>query len=106
MDFTDNFAPVVNDVTLRIALARMMMEDLRFMLMDIETAFLYGEIEEEIYMEVPVGMKEVFSSPDETDEENTCYQLLKGIYGLCQSARQFWKTGVNEMIKIGWIQNQ
>ena len=42
-------------------------------------------------MEVPVGMKEGFSSPDETDEENTWYQLLKGIYGLCQSARQFWK---------------
>ena len=34
-------------------------------------------------MEVPVGMKEVFSYPHETDEENTCYQLLKGIYGLC-----------------------
>ena len=100
MDFTDNFAPVVNDVTFRIALARMMMEDLKFMLMDVETAFLYGEIEEEIYMEVPVGMKEVFSSPDETDEGNTCYQLLKGIYGLFLSARQFWKKFVNEMINI------
>ena len=43
-------------------------------------------------MEIPVGMKEVFSSPDETYEETTCYQLLKGIYGLCQSARQFWKS--------------
>ena len=91
VDFTDNFSPVVNDVTFRIALARMMMEDLKCMLMAVETAFLYGEIEGEIYMEVPVGMKEVFSSPDEADEENTCYQLLKGIYGLCQSARQFWK---------------
>ena len=59
--------------------------------MDIETAFLYGESEEEIYMEVSVGMKEVFSSSDEADEENTCYQLLKGIYVLCQSVRQFWK---------------
>ena len=48
VDFTDNFAPVVNDVTIRIALARMMMEDLKCMLMDVETAFLYGEIEEEI----------------------------------------------------------
>ena len=37
----------------------------------------YGEIEEEIYMEVPVGMKEVFSDPEETNVENTCYQLLK-----------------------------
>ena len=43
VEFTDNFAPVVNDVTFRIALARMMMEDLNCMLMDAETAFLYGE---------------------------------------------------------------
>ena len=51
-------------------------------------------------MEVPLGMKEVLSNPDEEDENNTCYQLLKGIYCLCQSARQFWKRFVNEMIKI------
>ena len=67
------------------------------MLMDVETAFLYGEIEEEIYVEVPVGMREVCSGPDEEEERNTCYRLLKGIYGLCQSARQFWKKFVNEM---------
>ena len=51
-------------------------------------------------MEVPVGMQEVFSSPEETDEETTSYQLLKRIYGLHQSARQFWKKFVNEMTKI------
>ena len=44
-------------------------------------------------------MKEVFSDPHKTDEENTCYQLLKAIYGLCQSARQFWKKFVNEKMK-------
>ena len=54
VDFTDNFTPVVNGVTFRVALTRMMMEELDSMLMDVETAFLYGEIEEEIYMEVPV----------------------------------------------------
>ena len=58
--FTDNFTPVVNDVSFRVALTRMIMEDLNCMLMDIETASLYGEIEEEILMEVPVGIKEVF----------------------------------------------
>ena len=100
MESTDNFAPVVNDVTFRIALARMMMEDLECMLMDVETASLFGGIEEEIYMEVPVGMKEVFSSPDEADEEKTCYQLLKGIYGLCQPARQFWKKFVNKKLML------
>ena len=60
MEHTDNFTPVVNDVTFRVALTRLMMEDLDCMLMDVETAFLYGEIEEEIYMKVPGGMKEFF----------------------------------------------
>ena len=78
VDFTDIFAPVVNDVTFRVALTRMMMEDLNCMLMDVETAFLYGEIEEEIFLEVPVGMKEDYFDSDETEEENTCYQVLKG----------------------------
>ena len=86
VDFTDNFTPAVNDVTLGVALTRMMMRDLNYVLMNVETAFLYGEIEEEIYVEVPVGMKKVFFNLDETDEENTCYQLLQAIYGLCQSA--------------------
>ena len=44
VDFTDNFMPVVNDVTFRNALARMMMEDLNCMLMNFVTAFLYGEM--------------------------------------------------------------
>ena len=59
--------------------------------MDVETAFLYGEIDEEIFMKSPVGMEEI--DPGSFPED--CYQLLKGIYGLCQAARQFWKKFVN-----------
>ena len=43
--FADHFIPVMNDVTFRVALTRMMMEELDCMLMDVETVFLYGEIE-------------------------------------------------------------
>ena len=81
VDFTETFTPVVNDIKFRVSLTRMMMEELDSMLMDVQTAFFYGEIEEETYMEVPMGMKTVFSDPHETDDKNTCYQLLKGIYG-------------------------
>ena len=75
VDFTDNFASVVNDLTFRIALTRLMVEGLNTMLMDVETAFLYGEIKEEISMEVPVGMREVSSGPDDEEERNTCDRL-------------------------------
>ena len=95
VDFTDNFAPVAHDVSFRIALARMMVEKLDSLVMDVETAFLYGDIEEEIFMKSPVGMEEI--DPGSSPED--CYQLKKGIYGLCQAARQFWKKFVETIKK-------
>ena len=93
--YTDNFAPVAHDVSFRIALARMMVEKLDSLAMDVETAFLYGDIDEEIFMQLLVGMEEI--EPGSSSED--CYQLLKGIYGLCQAARQFWKKLMDIMKK-------
>ena len=95
VDYTDNFAPVAHDVSFRIALARMMVEKLDSLAMDVETAFQYGDIEEEIFMKSPVGMEEI--DPGSSPED--CYQLKKGIYGLCQAARQFWKKFVDTIKK-------
>ena len=58
-DYTDSFALVAHDVTSRTALARMMVEKLDSLVMDVETAFLYGEIDEDIFMKSPVGMEEI-----------------------------------------------
>ena len=69
----------------------MMVEKLDSLVMDVETAFLYGEIDEEIFMKSSVGMEEF--DPGSSSED--CYQLVKGIYGLCQVARQFWKKFVD-----------
>ena len=95
VDYTDNFAPVAHDVSFRIALARLMVEKLDSLVMDVETAFLYGDIEEEIVMKSPVGMEEI--DPGSSPED--CYQLKKEIYGFCQAARQFWKKFVDTIKK-------
>ena len=68
-----------------------MVEKLDSLVMDVETDFLYGEIDEKIFMKSPVGMEEI----DPGSSSNNCYQLVKGIYGLSQAARQFWKIFVN-----------
>ena len=73
----------------------MMVGKLDSLVMDVETAFLYGDIEEEIVMKSPVGMEEI--DPGSSPED--CYQLKKGIYGLCQAARQFWKKFVDTIKK-------
>ena len=80
----------------------MMVEKLDSLVMDVETAFLYGDIEEELFMKSPVGMEEIYpgSSPE------SCYQLKKGIYGLCQAARQFWKKFVDTIKKEPFLVSQ
>ena len=69
----------------------MMVEKVDSLVMDVETAFLYGEIGDEIFMKSPVGMEEI--DPGSSTED--CYQLLKGINGIGQGARQFRKKFVN-----------
>jgi hypothetical protein len=82
VDFTDNFAPVIHDVTFRIILVRMMVRKLHACLVDVETAFLYGDLEEEIYMEMPKG----YEMEHEVGPQDVC-ALEKSIYGLVQAAK-------------------
>ena len=83
LDFTDNFSPVVGDVTLRISLIVWIVLDLDIDQMDVETAFLEGILtpEEYVYMKCPTGM---------TLEETKCLLVKKGMYGLTQASRIFW----------------
>ena len=88
MEFTDNYSPVVNDVTFRVVVARMLIENLKGKVVDIDNAFLNGDLEHEISMKIPEGYDEVINK--DVDKEDCL--ILQAIYGLVQAARQFWKT--------------
>ena len=98
VDFTDNFSSVVHDVTLRIALVMWIAMELDVDQMDVETAFLEGVLDKEeyMYMKCPHGM-------DLGDDK--CLEIRKGMYGLVQSARLFWKKMSNFLISIGFKQS-
>ena len=66
---------------------------LKAKIVDVETAFLHGELEEVIYMKCPEGM---------VHQEDECLLLLKSIYGLAQSARQYYKKFISILRKIGF----
>ena len=93
IDFTENHAPVVNDVTYRILLLLKIMFNWEAELLDVETAFLNGYLEEQIYMKIPKGAKEV-NLYEYINEEEDCLELNKCIYGTVQSARQWYKRFV------------
>ena len=86
VDFTENYSPVVNDVTFRVLVARMLIKNLKGEVVDIDNAFLNGDLEHEIYMKIPEGYDEVIS--EDVDKED-CIILQKAIYGLVQAPRQF-----------------
>ena len=100
IDHKDNFSPVITDVTYRIVMVMMLLFGWVAEIVDIETAFLYGDLEEEIFMRMPQGMYEYFGKKCEDE----CLFLLQGIYGLVQSARQFFKKLLEILIgKMGFI---
>jgi hypothetical protein len=60
---------------------------------DIETAFLHGSLDKEIYMEVPKGL---------AIKDNKNLILQKTIYGLVQSARKIYEKLINVLKVIGF----
>lgn len=73
-----------------------LMNEWNFEIVDIETAFLYGELEEEICMKIPEGLN---AHLNEEYDEMACLILDKSIYGLVQAARQFQKKSISVLIK-------
>jgi hypothetical protein len=82
IDFNESFSPVINDVSFRFMLIAKLIWNLEDSIVDVETAFLLGELQKEIYMNIPEVMS--YDSKD-------CLLLTKTIYGLVQSAREFYK---------------
>ncbi|XP_061476560.1 uncharacterized protein LOC133381448, partial [Rhineura floridana] len=77
-DYDTVFAPVVKHESIRVLLKIAAIENMHVSHYDIGTAFLHGELKEEIYMEQPPGC--------ETQPGLVC-KLQKSLYGLRQSAR-------------------
>jgi len=96
VDYTDYYAPVVNDATYRILIICEIIWGLYSIIADFATAFLYGELEEEIFMNCPPGMDH---------EKDDILLLNKTIYGLVQSARQWYKKLVEILEKLGFQQS-
>lgn len=78
IDFTETFAPVVRYESIRTIIAVAAVEDLEMCQFDITTAFLYGDLQEEIFMEQPEGFE---------DGSSRVCRLIKGLYGLKQAPR-------------------
>jgi len=84
VDFNETFAPVAKFSSIRALLAMASALNLDVQQMDVKTAFLNGDLDEEIYMEQPPGTVE-------PGKEHLVWRLRKALYGLKQSPRMWYQ---------------
>lgn len=91
VDYDETFSPVVRFESIRTVIALAVKKGLKMHQMDVKTAFLYGELEEEVYMRQPEGFVV------EGQEHLVC-KLNKSLYGLKQSPR-CWNHVLDEQLQ-------
>ncbi|GAA0162317.1 transmembrane signal receptor [Lithospermum erythrorhizon] len=90
--------PVVKHTSIRVLLAIVAHQDLELDQLDVKTAFLHGELEEEIYMTQLDGFQE-------PEKEDYVCRLKKSLYGLKHSPRQWYKKFDSYMLEIGYLRS-
>ncbi|UYV78997.1 hypothetical protein LAZ67_17000580, partial [Cordylochernes scorpioides] len=88
IDYEETFSPVARHDTIRTLLAIAANEDLKLVQFDIKTAFLYGDLQDQIYIKQPEGFN---------NGTDLVWKLKKSLYGLKQSPRCWNHKIVNFM---------
>jgi Reverse transcriptase (RNA-dependent DNA polymerase) len=87
-DFIDSHPPVMTDLALRLALINKVLKKLRTGQFDIETAYLYSELDEEIYIRIPDGYVKYILEVHNVKLYPSTHVLLLKIYGVVQASIQ------------------
>lgn len=96
IDYGETYSPVVRYSSVRMILALAVKKGMMFKQFDIKTAFLYGELKEDIFMWQPDGFN---------DGTKKVCKLIKSLYGLKQSPRCWNEPFVRFIEEFGFEAN-
>ncbi|GJT35772.1 putative ribonuclease H-like domain-containing protein [Tanacetum coccineum] len=95
IDYDEVFAPIARIEGIRLFLAFASYMGFNVYQMDVKSAFLYGTIEEEVYVHQPPG----FVDPA---HPNKVYKVIKALYGLHQAPRAWYETLSSFLMENGF----
>ena len=103
IDFFDTFAPVARLQTVRLVVCLAVQYGLKLFQIDVDTAYLYGVLKEDIFMKLPPGREQQYAdaynrkSGTSFSTSELAFQLHKCLYGLKQSGRE-WNEELNKAL--------
>nr|GEW20391.1 ribonuclease H-like domain-containing protein [Tanacetum cinerariifolium] len=98
IDFDETFSPVVKMSTVKCVIALSVTNNWHLFQLDVNNAFLYGDLDEDIYTTIPKG----FASKD---NKNKVCKLVKSLYGLNQDPRKYNEKLVSVLKENGFVQS-
>ena len=98
IDYEETFSSVCRYETIRTVLAMAAEDNMQIKQMDVKTAFLYGELKEDVYMAQPEGF-------ELDSESNLVCKLKKSLYGLKQAPRCWSEKFAAVLKEVGLVQS-
>ncbi|KAG7578737.1 Ribonuclease H-like superfamily [Arabidopsis thaliana x Arabidopsis arenosa] len=104
IDYEETYSPVMDAITFRFLMGLAASKNLEMYLMDVVTAYLYGSLDNDIYMRIPEGLKmpEALRSKS---KEICAVKLQRSLYGLKQSGRMWYNRLSEYLLSKGYTNN-
>ena len=104
IDYEETYSPVMDGITFRFLISLTVSKGLDMRLMDVITTYLYGSIDNDIYIKILKG----FTLPEMVNAKPCSMSLIKlqrSLYGLKQSGRMWYNRLSEYLLKEGYANN-